>query len=366
MMTPSSVDCPSREKLKLAIAHKSPWNAIRLLTQSLVVYGLCEWGALAEGAIAMNVGFSLLVGTVLAQLFVIGHDAGHQSLVKSPRWNRVIARFTLALTLHSYALWQLEHNIRHHRYTNILGLDPSWSPFTKADFDQLSPLRQLLERIYRSPWGAGLYYLLEMWLKLHSLPVRSSVRPHWKRYLPDSLLISLSLALQLIGVATWGSILAPDRPLVLHLLLGWGIPFFIWNWLMGFSIYLHHTHPDIAWFRPPNKLPLSQQPTITAHVIFPSLLTRWFHNIMEHGAHHGQPAMAMGQLKDAQSHLEMVHGAAIVRYRWTIGEYLRITRTCKLFDPERGCWTDFDGHPTTAAIAVSPPVPPSSLTPLPQ
>lgn len=364
MNTSSSGDRSFSENLKLAIAQKSNWNAIRILAQSLVIYGLCLWGALAEGAIALNVGFSLLLGTVLAQLFVIGHDAGHQSLAQTPRLNQAIARFTLALTLHSYPLWHLEHNVRHHRHTNILGIDPSWSAFTKAEFDQLSPLRQALERIYRSPWGAGLYYLLEMWLKLHSFPVRPAVRQHWKRYLPDSLLISLSLALQLISIGTLGTLLAPDRPLAIHLLLGWGIPFLIWNWLMGFSIYLHHTHPDIPWFSPPNKLPLSQQPTLTAHVIFPSLLTRWFHNIMEHGAHHGHPALPMHQLADVQSQLETVHGAAIVRYRWTLREYLRITRTCKLFDLDQCCWTDFNGHPTTAAIAAVPTPQSSPLTPL--
>jgi hypothetical protein len=41
-------------------------------------------------------------------------------------------------------------------------------------------------------------------------------------------------------------------------------------------------------------------------------------------------------------------------YTLTLGTYRRIVRTCKLFDYERMCWTDFAGTPTTGPLAVKP------------
>lgn len=123
---------------------------------------------------------------------------------------------------------------------------------------------------------------------------------------------------------------------------------------MGFVIYLHHTHPTIPWFTKDERFPFNQVQThVTVHIIFPEPLKTLLSNIMEHTAHHLQPSVPMYNLHHAQKQLEEVHSKNIVVYRWTLAEYLRITRICKLYDFEKSCWTDFDGNPTSEPIPIS-------------
>jgi linoleoyl-CoA desaturase len=66
--------------------------------------------AVSMGLAMAGVGFSVM------------HDANHGSYSKDPRVNRVLS-FTLDLLGASSHLWRQKHNILHHTYTNIAGLD---------------------------------------------------------------------------------------------------------------------------------------------------------------------------------------------------------------------------------------------------
>src|SRR6266850_346715 len=66
--------------------------------------------AISMGLAMAGVGFSVM------------HDANHGSYSKDPRINRVLS-FTLDLLGASSHLWRQKHNILHHTYTNIAGLD---------------------------------------------------------------------------------------------------------------------------------------------------------------------------------------------------------------------------------------------------
>jgi omega-6 fatty acid desaturase (delta-12 desaturase) len=53
-------------------------------------------------------------------------------------------------SLTPYSLWEVGHNLGHHVYTNLRGMDYVWTPMTKPEFDALPAWRQLAERFYRS------------------------------------------------------------------------------------------------------------------------------------------------------------------------------------------------------------------------
>src|SRR5260221_14341 len=53
-------------------------------------------------------------GLVVVMLFVVGHDACHQSFTSSPRLNGWIGRIAFLPSLHVFSLWEREHNRRHH------------------------------------------------------------------------------------------------------------------------------------------------------------------------------------------------------------------------------------------------------------
>ena len=105
----------------------------------------------------------LAAGFVIGRLFIIGHDACHQSYTPHRGLNRILGRIAMVPSLTPYSLWEVGHNVVHHGYTNLKGVDFVWAPLTKEEFEGLTPGRRFMERIYRSGWGPALYYLVEMW-----------------------------------------------------------------------------------------------------------------------------------------------------------------------------------------------------------
>lgn len=67
---------------------------------------------------------SISVGLAMAGIgFSVMHDANHGGTSSSGRVNRVMS-FTLDLMGASSSLWRLKHNVQHHAYPNVSGLDP--------------------------------------------------------------------------------------------------------------------------------------------------------------------------------------------------------------------------------------------------
>jgi acyl-lipid omega-6 desaturase (Delta-12 desaturase) len=339
------------KELRASFMPRSDIQTAMLFLGQMLIYMVCLVGAIADSSMVVNGFFSLAIGVVIGQIFTIAHDAAHQSFAKRPWLNQIIARFGFLLALHSYTLWVWEHNVKHHGYTNIKGKDPTWAPRTKAEFDRFSPPRQWLERFYRSPWGGGLYYLNEAWLKRHILPLSPDVRAQWKKHLPDSLLIFAAGIIQSYLLITLGRWIAPSKSPVEILMLGYIIPLLAWSSVMAIVTYFHHTHPEIPWLTQDEKIPFNQLQThVTTHVTFSSLLNKLLYNIMEHTAHHLQPSISMHNLPVAQVQLEQSQGNTIVTYQWSLKEHLRIFRICKLYDFDKKCWLDFQGNPTSEPI----------------
>ncbi len=343
--------CMISQEKKNNLHDKSNFRAILIVLGQFFLYVACLFGAVTDYSIFANISFSICLGLVIGQFFIVGHDACHQSLAKNMFLNKIIGRFSFSFALHSYTLWALEHNQKHHGNTNIKGKDPSWPPMTKEEFDQTNNIRRWLERFYRSPFGAGAYYLHEMWFKNHILPTSSTARSEWRKYMPDALFVLFSFIAQLYIIQYLGSVFAPSKSEVEILLLGWLVPFLCWNWIMGVVIYLQHTHPKIPWMTENQKLPFSQvQMYVTPHVVFPEPIGMLLYNIMEHTAHHLQTSVPSYNLYLAQKQLEEVHNQNMLIYQWTPAEYIQITKICKLYDFQQKCWTDFDGNPTSSAV----------------
>ena len=99
----------------------------------LVFFTPAPWIALSLCAL---LGFNLaLIG------FNVMHDGAHQSFSKSSFVNKIAAHFLNVLggTAH---FWQVKHNINHHTYTNIEGMDSDIDvkPFMRLHVDQ--PLKR--------------------------------------------------------------------------------------------------------------------------------------------------------------------------------------------------------------------------------
>lgn len=194
--------------------------------------------------------FAFVNGCSIAILFVIGHDAGHGSLTPVPWLNRLLGRLALLPSLHPYAAWVYTHNGLHHGWTNLRGKDFAYAPFSKAEFDALPRLRQVLERVYRSnSVGLALMYLVEHWWR-HQMFPSPERRPKGKArraFQFDRALVLLFLALQ-TAAACWlapASVHSSAGRLTAAVLVAVGFPFVIWNWGIAFATFQHHTHPQV-------------------------------------------------------------------------------------------------------------------------
>jgi hypothetical protein len=88
------------------------------------------------------------------------------------------------------------------------------------------------------------------------------------------------------------------------LTFGFAVPFFLWNCLMGFVIYVQHTHPRVAWYERRDEWSANAgYATTTVHIKLMRPLDGLIHYILEHGAHHVNMGIPLYRLKEAQARL---------------------------------------------------------------
>jgi omega-6 fatty acid desaturase (delta-12 desaturase) len=286
---------------------------------------------------------------VIGALFVIGHDAAHHSLTPTAWVNALIGRLAMLPAWHPYTSWCHAHNTLHHGGTCLRGKHPDFTPFDKQEFDQLPRWRRLLERIYRTPLGIGLYYAIDFYGRYLLFPRDEFRLPRQLLFQLDRLLVLSFLILQV--VVAQGLIAQSSDPVLPRWLLTLVVvllPWSIWIWFMGFVSFVQHTHPSTVWYDDEDEWSFYRaQLGSSTHVTFPWPIERVLHNIMDHPAHHIDPTIPLYRLPASQRLLEQSapHHSLVVPF--TLTEYLRICRTCKLYDYQRKCWLDFDGNWTT-------------------
>jgi omega-6 fatty acid desaturase (delta-12 desaturase) len=292
----------------------------------------------------------LILGPVaIGMLFVIGHDAAHNSLTPVGWLNRLLGRLVMLPAYHPYTSWSHAHNTLHHGWTNFKGRHPDFAPFSKDEFDRLPFWRRWLERFYRSPLGIGPCYMFDFYRRFLLFPSCRHRSPYTLWFHLDRALVVVFLLGQL-GLA-WvlaGTIDGAVLPRPVYAALSVLAPWTAWIWFMGFVSFLQHTHPRMAWYNDEAEWSFYHvQLKSTAHVVFPWPIERLLNNIMDHPAHHLDSQIPLYNLPQSQKLLEETTPEHAVVIRWTPWEYLRICRACKLYDFERHCWTDFNGVPTT-------------------
>jgi omega-6 fatty acid desaturase (delta-12 desaturase) len=285
---------------------------------------------------------SLAIGLSIARLFVLGHDACHQSLFTNRLVNRWIGRIVFLPSLTPFSLWEVGHNLGHHVYTNLRGMDYVWTPLSKQEFDAMPHWRQQAERYYRSGWGHGAYYLIELWWKKLFFASRAEIANQRPVFTADSVLVAVFGVAWIAALAV--AALMTDQSITLLVLTGFVVPFVVWNWVMGAVIYFHHTNPLLPWYNDIDRWEAARDTgRNTIHVEFRSKLGWLLNNIMEHPAHHLDVRIPLYHLEAAQRTL--VEPSLPHQY-FSLRLIRSCTSQCKLYDYDASCWTDFAGRPT--------------------
>lgn len=329
------------------LATRSTPLALALVAADIALFAVAIAFTVLAPHAWMQLAGSVAMGLVIGRLFILGHDACHQSLTARRTLNRWLGRLVFLPSLTPYSLWEVGHNVIHHGYTNLRGFDFVWQPRSLAEFRALTPARRLLERLYRSGWAPWLYYLVEIWWTRLLFPNRRHMPARRAVFVRDGLLVCAFAAAWVAGLAAAAH--ATGQSVAWLMAVGFALPFVLWNGLMGFVVYVHHTHPGVAWYEHKAAWTAAQPfVSTTVHLTFRSAFGSVLHHIMEHTAHHVDMSVPLYRLKAAQALLEdKLAGHIVVQpfsWRW----YADTARRCKLYDFDGGQWMDFSGRPTCA------------------
>lgn len=356
---PVPAKIPHRKVIRswlLPISTRSTAIALGLVALDIALFALAIAATVVLHHPLLKVLAGALGGLVIARLFILGHDACHQSFTASRGLNRWLGRIVFLPSLTPYSLWDVGHNVVHHGYTNLKGFDFVWEPLSREQYAALPGWRRALERIYRSGWAPWLYYLVEVWWLRMFFPSRRRMPTRRAVFTWDCLLVSAA-AVAWIGALAWAA-LATGQPVWLVEATGFALPFILWNGFIGFVVYVHHTHTGIAWYADKGAWS-DAQPFVstTVHLMFDSFMGinmgTVLHNIMEHTAHHVDMSIPLYRLRQAQKILESKMPGRIVIQRFSWRWYFDTARRCKLYDIAARCWTDFAGRPTADPVIVA-------------
>ena len=134
----------------LPIVKKNTVYALGLVATDLTLFALLLAATVLLAWPVLQVLTGIAAGLVIGRLFILGHDACHQSFTPHRRLNRWLGRLVFMPSLTPYSLWDVGHNVVHHGYTNLKDFDFVWQPLSLESYQRLPAWRQALERAYRS------------------------------------------------------------------------------------------------------------------------------------------------------------------------------------------------------------------------
>ena len=324
----------------------STHTALIILMVDMTIYLSSIAGVLFLENTVIRILCGVLAGLKMASMFVIAHDAAHDSYTSSKLLNKIIGRLAFLPCYHNYSLWLIAHNRLHHQSTNVKDVN-SWSPLSKEEYDELPVWRQKVERFYRSIPGISFNYLIERWWKDKFYPYKRLAGEFKLSYWLDFILVSSFLIGQ-ISLFSYTGIISANGSALGSVMLGVVIPLMVSSFMVGFSVYQQHTHETIPWFKTRDERDRHGNiEDVTVHVQYPQWYNLISHNVMEHTAHHVDPRVPLYKLAKAQQQLVNYIGDTMVSMKFSPRSFITTMEKCKLYDYENHCWLGFDGIPSS-------------------
>ena len=239
---------------------------------------------------------SPLAAGFLVRIFIIQHDCGHGSFLRSRRANDLIAMLCSLMTLTPYAFWRRQH-ARHHGSWNNLdrraasGLDIYSSCLTVAEYRAFGRWQRALVRVISHPVIANLLLPPVVFIFLYRTPFDAA--EDWRRercalYLTNIALIALFGGLGL--VLGYGRVAAIQLPImVLASIVG--------VWL--FSV--QHRFEHALWASEADWEFAAAAMGGTSHLHLPRMLQWFTGNIGFHHVHHMNPRIPNYRLEECHN-----------------------------------------------------------------
>jgi omega-6 fatty acid desaturase (delta-12 desaturase) len=253
---------------------------------------------LAYAALALNPWWWLLpilwvfAGTALTGLFVVAHDCGHRTFSTSRRVNDLIGHLALLPLLYPFHGWRIKHN-QHHTYTNQIELDNAWRPLGVAEYRSLDPVTRAAYRFARG-WGWWFASAIHQF-SLHFNPALYRERDR------KDVRLSAALALGAAAVLFPGLFVLGGPWAIVQF---WLVPWLVYHFWMSTFTLVHHTHPDIPFYRANDWTPVTAQLFSTVHCTYPRWVEFLCHDINVHIPHHVSTAIPHYRLRTAHAALK--------------------------------------------------------------
>lgn len=174
-------------------------------------------------------------------LFVVGHDCGHGSFSRYRWLNTVVGHLAHTPILVPYHGWRISHRT-HHANTGNIDTDESWYPVDESTY-QAMPWPQKMVRFYGALFAYPFYLFFRSSGRSgsHFMPGSALFR----RSERQDVLVSTVCWSAMIGFLAW---LGMQYGLV-FLVTYYVMPYLVFVMWLDLVTFLHHTEPDIPWYR---------------------------------------------------------------------------------------------------------------------
>jgi omega-6 fatty acid desaturase (delta-12 desaturase) len=274
---------------------------------------------------------------LLVRFFIIQHDCGHGSFLKSRTANDLVGRLISVLTLTPYGYWRRTHGMHHATSGNLSrrGVGDI-DTLTVDEYLALSPRRRFAYRLYRNPvilFSVGAYY---WFIVKHRVPFGLPLpwRQTWRSIVETNILI-VAVATGVSAAVGLGSFLLIQGPIMM-------IAATIGTWLF----YIQHQFEDAYWENDEHWSFYDSAIKGSSYYALPKILQWFTGNIGLHHIHHLCSKIPNYRLQECLDHIpELKHAARIS----LIGS-LRCA-TLALWDEDQGKLVGF-GHLAPASSAA--------------
>lgn len=242
--------------------------------------------------------FWLAQGTMFWALFVVGHDCGHGSFSKHKWLNNLIGHLAHSPILVPFHGWRISHRT-HHANTGCIETDESWHPVAKSEYDDMH-------------WSVKLVRFQALLL---AYPIYLFVRSHNRdgsHFLPSSPIFRPSEKWDVITSTIWWSAMIAFLGVLgvkfglLFLVKYYVMPYIVFVVWLDLVTYLHHTVPEIPWYRKDSWFFLKGALSTIDHDY--GFINNIHHNIGTHVAHHIFSTMPHYNLKRATAAIKPILG----------------------------------------------------------
>ncbi|MEM6350430.1 MAG: fatty acid desaturase [Cyanobacteria bacterium J06629_9] len=242
--------------------------------------------------------FWLAQGTMFWALFVVGHDCGHGSFSKHKWLNSLVGHLSHSPILVPYHGWRITHR-HHHANTGNMDTDESWFPVPQSEYEAMDWLVKIMRfQLLLLAYPLYLFVGTRGRNDSHFLPSNGLFKPSEKRDIVTST-ICWGLMIALLGVLglKFG---------LLFLVKYYLMPYLVFVVWLDLVTYLHHTVPEIPWYRNDSWYFLKGALSTIDHDY--GFINNIHHNIGTHVAHHIFSNMPHYRLKTATEAIKPILG----------------------------------------------------------